>query len=155
MIIENWCSKKLPPLLISAPNLTNIGEKVEVIWPVVDLHYVEHFLATDTNEDLRIFRDSSQMKNSTFLKKSLNVTILTDTLIIRNNITLTNFKYFKLRARKVIIETARRPKVTFHTIAKSFSSSWSGQTAPGFVTLIDRASYNQGSSDPIKLSQIF
>lgn len=99
----NWCSDMLPPLSIDLPSIFNIGSRVLVTWPVVDLGSIQTLLDSGFDEDLAFFRDDSEMKIEDFNRKALDISIQTDTLVISQNILLTNLKKFKIIARKVLI----------------------------------------------------
>ena len=70
------------------------------------------------------------MKQEEFDRKALDVVIFTDTLVIKNDVLLTNFKSLKIVARKVLVTKSSQPVVTLRTLARP-KSSWVGDTAPG------------------------
>ena len=123
-------SNHFPPLSVDLPSVFNINSNVQITWPVVDLNSVRNLLQSGINSDLDFTLDSSRMKKSDFDRKALKLTIYADTVVIRNDITLTNLKSLKVVARKMLIDTKGTPTITLRTIAKA-GSSWHGDTAAG------------------------
>ena len=70
------------------------------------------------------------MKQEEFDRKALDVVIFTDTLVIKTDVLLTNFKSLKIVARKVLVTKSSQPVVTLRTLARP-KANWVGDIAPG------------------------
>ena len=122
-----WCSDHTPPLAIKLPTIFNVGNVIEIIWPVVNFDDVVKMMKSSPNKNLHVVGHKYQWKYEDFNRYAIDMRINADTIIFDKKTNLMNIKNLVIKSRKVLIQN--QATLTFDQ-SSAISSDWFNSTAP-------------------------
>ena len=122
-----WCSDHTPPLSIKLPTIFNVGNVIEIIWPVVNFDEVVKMMKRSPNKYLNVVGNEYQWQYEDYNRYAIDMRINADTVIFDKNTNLINVKKIVIKSRKILIK--QQSTLTFSQ-SMAISSEWFNSTAP-------------------------
>ena len=122
-----WCSDHTPPLAIKLPTIFNVGNVIEIIWPIVNFNEVFEMMKSSSNKNLNVVGYKYQWKYEDYNRYAIDMRINADTIIFDKNTNFMNIKKLVIKSRKILIQ--KQVTLTFDQ-SSAISSEWFNSTAP-------------------------
>lgn len=138
-----WCSDHTPPLAIKLPTIFNVGNVIEIIWPIVNFDEIVEMMKSSSNKNLHVIGYKYQWKYDDYNRYAIDLRINADTVIFDENTNLMNVKKLVIKARKILIK--KQTTITFDQ-SSAISSDWFNSTAPPHGSLEPTFHGNHGKN---------
>ena len=143
-----WCSPDTPPLSIKLPTIVNLGNSIEILWPIVNFNQIIEDMKKSPEKHLNIVKSNSYHweRVKDYNRYAINLRIQADTVIFDGNIeTIANIKSLDIKARKIII---KRSTILTFSQSKAISSNWYSPIADEPENCVVCHGNNGGDGEP-------